>query len=448
MHLFIGLFGLILITVIGNTPIFWAFGISFIIVYWWITQPIPIYLTALLPLILGPISGLISDTELAMSYGNKMIFLFLGGFILALGIEKWKLHSAFAETLISFFGNTPKRILLGFMLSTAFLSMWISNTATALMMLPMALAVIKSIPRFRLKKRFSIALLLSIAFAANIGGTATLIGTPPNIQMAAILEQNFDVHISFLSWMSFALPFMLLLLIITYFILVVFFLKQVNFETEIFDRKRLNNNQLKVLLVFFITVALWIAREGVNLILPIELNDMMIAVFSALLLFSIPVKGHKSTLLVWSDMRNIPWGILFLFGGGLALAAILSNSGVLELFVKQLKSISGIGYFGILFLICLFTIFATELMSNLALVSLLIPVMGGFAIEANLPIVAICSAIALSASCAFMLPVATPPNAIVFSSNLIKVKTMVRVGLVLNLVTVIIVVSAVYFYSF
>jgi len=222
MHLFIGLFGLILITVIGNTPIFWAFGISFIIVYWWITQPIPIYLTALLPLILGPISGLISDTELAMSYGNKMIFLFLGGFILALGIEKWKLHSAFAETLISFFGNTPKRILLGFMLSTAFLSMWISNTATALMMLPMALAVIKSIPRFRLKKRFSIALLLSIAFAANIGGTATLIGTPPNIQMAAILEQNFDVHISFLSWMSFALPFMLLLLIITYFILVVF----------------------------------------------------------------------------------------------------------------------------------------------------------------------------------------------------------------------------------
>ena len=333
------------------------------------------------------------------------------------------------------------------MISTAFLSMWISNTATALMMLPMALGLIKSIPRFRLKKRFSIALLLSIAFSANIGGTATLIGTPPNIQLAAILENQFAIQISFLEWMVFALPFMLILLFLTFFILVFFFLRNIYFEIQIFDKQKLSRVQLKVLFVFVFTVFLWVSREWVNNLLALELNDMMIALFAVFLLFVIPGTTNKKSLLVWSDMQKIPWGILFLFGGGLALASILSNSGALNFFVDFLTGLKGLGFLGILLLICTFTIFATELMSNLALVSLLLPIMGEFAIEANFPVLAICSAIALCASCAFMLPVATPPNAIVFSSNIIKVKTMARVGLVLNLITVILVVSVVYLFK-
>lgn len=439
-------FGVFLALIIfGKTPVFWSLGISFIMVYWWITQPIPIYMTALLPLILGPASGLITELELSSSYGNKMIFLFLGGFILAIGIEKWKLHSAFAETLIAVFGNTPKRILMGFMISTAFLSMWISNTATALMMLPMAMAVIHAIPRFRLKKRFSIALLLSIAFAANIGGTATLIGTPPNIQMAAILESQFAIHISFFDWLIVAFPFMILLLLITYLLLSLLFLKNISFDLQVFDKHKLNIDQLKVLFVFTLAVFLWISKEGLNSFMSFQLNDMMIALSTSFLLFILPVSKGKGSLLVWSDMKKIPWGILFLFGGGLALAAILSNSGTLNLFTNGLKSLTSFGFIGVLLIICLFTIFATELMSNLALVSLLIPIMGEFALNEGFPIIAICSAIALSASCAFMLPVATPPNAIIFSSNMIKVKTMVRVGLFLNLITVLLVVTVIYF---
>jgi sodium-dependent dicarboxylate transporter 2/3/5 len=444
VHLFIGIVVFSLIVLAGMSDIAWSIGITFIMVYWWITQPIPIYITALLPMIVGPASGLISDFELSSSYGNKMVFLFLGGFILAIGLEKWKLHNVFAESLISAFGNTPKRILLGFMVSTAFLSMWISNTATALMMMPMAMAVIHSIPRFRLKKRFSIALLLSIAFAANIGGTATLIGTPPNIQMAAILESQFNVHISFIDWMLLAFPFMVFLLLISFFLIATIFLKNISFETQVFKKQKLNGNQLKVLFVFVSAVILWIAKDGLNLFLPFQLNDMMIALFTSLILFILNDTNGERSILVWSDMKKIPWGILFLFGGGLALAKILSNSGSLDLFIVQLKSLTNLGFFGVLCIICLFTIFATELMSNLALVSLLIPIMGEFALDAGYPIVSICSGIALSASCAFMLPVATPPNAIIFSSNLIKVNTMAKVGLVLNLLTVLLVVTLIY----
>lgn len=447
LHLGIGILGMTLLKYSLQSPYDWSVAIAFLMVYWWITQPIPIYLTALLPLIIGPISGLVTDIELATAYGNKMVFLFLGGFILALGIEKWKLHRLFAHNLLAFFGNTPRRILLGFMVSTAFLSMWISNTATALMMLPMALAVINTIPRFRLKKKFSIALLLSIAFSANIGGIATLIGTPPNIQMAAILEQQFTVTISFFDWMLLAFPLMLILLSITYLVLSITFLKGITFEVTIFDKQGLNSNQIRVLSIFTLAVLLWVVRDIYNLFVPFQINDMMIALTCAMLLFIVPRQEESKSLLVWSDMKDIPWGILFLFGGGLALAAILTNSGVVLEMVNQLQGLAELPFFLLLLIVCAITIFATELMSNLALVSLLIPIMGEFALAADLPLVAISSAIALCASCAFMLPVATPPNAIVYSSNKIQVKTMAKVGGVLNILTVIMVVLMVYLFA-
>jgi sodium-dependent dicarboxylate transporter 2/3/5 len=447
IHLIIGIFGMTVLKLILSPPYDWSFAIAFLMVYFWITQPIPIYLTALLPLIIGPMSGLITEAELATAYGNKMVFLFFGGFILALGIEKWKLHSLFAQNILAFFGHTPRRILLGFMVSTAFLSMWISNTATALMMLPMALAIINTIPRFRLKKRFSIALLLAIAFSANIGGIATLIGTPPNIQMAAILEQQFGTHISFFDWMLFAFPLMITLLITTYIVLCIVFLRNVAFQVEHYNIQGLNTNQIRVLLVFVSAVFLWTTRDVLNLFLPFQLNDMLIALVCAILLFIIPIKEQSKSLLVWKDMQRIPWGILFLFGGGLALATILANSGAVAEMVHQLQKMSALPFIVLLFIVCTITIFATELISNLALVSLLIPLMGEFCLAAELPIVAMSSAIALCASCAFMLPVATPPNAIVYSSNIIQVKTMAKIGLVLNILTVITVVLAVYYFT-
>ena len=439
VHLFIGLFFLI-ISLFFQQEVFnyTAIGVTTIMVYWWITQPIPLYLTALIPIVIGVPLNLITYESLAEAYGNKMVFLFFGGFVIALAIEKWHLHRFFAEKILVLFGNSPKQLLAGFMVSTAFLSMWISNTATALMILPMALSVIQSIPRFRLKKKFAIALLLGVAFAANIGGTATLVGTPPNVQMAGILSQYFDIEVNFIHWFKIGFPFMLILLSATYFVLRWIFLKNIYFELPQFNHTSLNTNQLRVLIIFITVVIFWISGTYMNKLIPISLNDTSTALMGAMLMFIIPAKSGKP-LLVWGDMNKLPWGILFLFGGGLALANILSNTGVLNHFVLLLSELNFVPYFLLLLLIFTVTIFATELMSNLALVSLMIPVMAQFAVVSGNPVFHISAGIALCSSCAFMLPVATPPNAIIYSSNLLKVKTMAKVGIILNLLTILLV---------
>lgn len=444
----IGVIPLILVLTLTSASLeLKVIAIAFLMVYWWISQPIPLYFTALIPLIIGIPLGLIDDIQLAQAYGNKMVFLFLGGFIIALGIEKWRLHEFFAEHIINLFGNTPARLLGGFMCATAILSMWISNTATALMMLPMALSIISIIPRFKLKKRFSIALLLGVAFAANIGGTATLIGTPPNVQMAAILEQQFQTTITFTNWLLIGFPFMLIMLTCCFFVLKWAFLLKVSFEVPRIQTKRINKIQKRVLFIFLIVVSLWISRDLLSKTLQVPINDTMIALLGAFLFFVVRGSGNDP-LLKWDDMKRIPWGILFLFGGGLALAAMLSNAGAIELFVASLQNTTMPSFLIVLLIVFTVTVFATELMSNLALVSLLIPLMGEFAIVSELPLVGICAGIALSASCAFMLPVATPPNAIVFSANLIKVKTMAKVGVLLNLVTILLVTLIIFIHNY
>ena len=424
-----------------------ALGLAIWMVYWWITQPIPLYATALLPIIIGLPFELIEKGPLAQSYGNHMIFLFFGGFVLALGIEKWKLHEQIAFSIIRTFGQTPVRILGGFMAATAFLSMWISNTATALMMLPIALSVIRAIPRFREKKLFSIGLMLSIAFAANIGGTATLIGTPPNIQMAGILNQQFDIQVDFIQWFIFAFPFMIIMLTITFFTLRYFFVKKAHFEMGVIEKRTLDANQKRILLLFTIVVICWMSRSFVNQVLPMNINDTSIALVGALLLFIIP-SDERSPLLDWEDLKRLPWGILFLFGGGMALAAILADANIVSYLIDQLKPLIELPIVLLLLIIVAIALFSTELMSNLALVSLLIPLIGEFALEIGLPLFGVSAAVALSASCAFMLPVATPPNAIVYSSNLISVKNMVRYGLLLNIITVFVITGLVYFVFF
>lgn len=424
-----------------------ALGLAIWMVYWWVTQPIPLYATALLPIIIGLPFELIDKAPLAQSYGNHMIFLFFGGFVLALGIEKWKLHEQIAFSIIRTFGQTPVRILGGFMAATAFLSMWISNTATALMMLPIALSVIRAIPRFREKKLFSIGLMLSIAFAANIGGTATLIGTPPNIQMAGILNQQFDIHVDFIQWFVFAFPFMIIMLTITFFTLRYFFVKKAHFEMGIIEKRTLDKNQRRILLLFTTVVICWMSRSFVNQIFPFNINDTSIALVGALLLFIIP-SDERTPLLEWEDLKRLPWGILFLFGGGMALAAILADANIVSYLIEQLKPLIELPVVLLILIIVSIALFSTELMSNLALVSLLIPLIGEFAMEIGLPLFGVSAAVALSASCAFMLPVATPPNAIVYSSNLISVKNMVRYGLLLNIITVFVITGLVYLVFF
>jgi sodium-dependent dicarboxylate transporter 2/3/5 len=415
-----------------------ALGLALWMVYWWISQPVPLYATALLPIIVGVPFELIPADALAQSYGNQMIFLFLGGFILALGIEKWNLHEQIALTIIRMFGRTPQRILGGFMFSTAILSMWISNTATALMMLPIAMSVIQTIPRFREKRLFSVGLLLSIAFSANIGGTATLIGTPPNIQMAGILEQEFNLTISFFEWFLIGTPFMLIMLVLTFFTLKYYFIKKASFVMEAIEPRRLDRNQKRVLYLFLVVVALWMSRTFLNDFMPIVINDTVIALSGAILLFIFP-STEKRPLLIWEDLNKLPWGILFLFGGGMALAAILAEAKIVTFLVEVMKPLANFPIVILLLVIFTVALFATELMSNLALVSLIIPLIGKFAIELDLPLLGISAGVALSASCAFMLPVATPPNAIVYSSNLIRIQEMVRYGFVLNLIAIVVV---------
>ncbi|HLV43071.1 MAG TPA: DASS family sodium-coupled anion symporter [Brumimicrobium sp.] len=420
-----------------------ALGLALWMVYWWITQPVPLYVTALLPIAIGVPFDLIPNDVLAQSYGNQMIFLFFGGFVLAIGIERWNLHEQIALSIIRMFGRTPQRILGGFMFSTAILSMWISNTATALMMLPIAMSVIQTIPRFREKRLFSVGLLLSIAFSANIGGTATLIGTPPNIQMAGILEQEFGLSISFFEWFLIGTPFMLIMLTLTFFTVKYFFIKNASFEMQEIEPRKLDPNQKRVLYLFLVVVALWMSRTFLNDFMPIIINDTVIALSGAILLFIVP-STEKRPLLIWEDLNRLPWGILFLFGGGMALAAILAEANIVSFLVEVMKPLANFPVIILLLVVFTVAVFATELMSNLALVSLIIPLIGKFAIELDLPLLGISAGIALSASCAFMLPVATPPNAIIYSSNLIHIKEMVRYGFVLNIISIVVVTSVIY----
>lgn len=420
-----------------ETSVGLGLGIVATMVFWWITQPVPLYITALIPIAVGPILGLISNDQLAASYGNHMIFLFLGGFIMALGIEKWKLHEYISIRLIRFFGNSPVRILVGFMVATAFMSMWISNTATTLMMLPMALSVIKSVKGDG-KTRFASGLLISIAYAANIGGTATIIGTPPNVQLAGVLAQHYNIHIDFFEWLKLGLPFSIIMNGIAFLFIRYFFFRNLALEMPEFESTRLDKQQKIVLITFSFIVFLWMFAKPILNPFGVEISDTAIAVFGGLLFFILPGLEGKS-LLIWKDMDRIPWGILILFGGGLAVAQLLANTGVVVELVNSLSAWSSSSIVIIILLLITITVFATELMSNLALVSLLIPIVATFSLEFNLPLVMLCSGVALASSCAFMLPVATPPNAIVYSSNMIPIKKMVQIGLYLNIVVVLVI---------
>lgn len=439
----IGLLGFISILIgTGAKDTFWnAVALGGLMIYFWVFEVIPIYITALFPLILAIPLGVLDKGELANAYGDSNVYLFFGGFILALGLEKWNVHEQVARGIIGFVGDSKPRILFGFLMSTGLLSMWISNTATALMMMPMAMAIIHALPEKDRKGKFAIFLLLSVAYAASIGGVGTLIGSPPNTQMASILENTFHVKVDFFQWMKIGMPISILMLLGTF---LFFYLsmgkerKESHAEFEL-HKTPWTKDQLLVVGIFLMVVLLWSFKDLIVPYIGFEYGDENVALFGGILMFLLPSTETKKPLLNWKDTEKLPWGILILFGGGLALAKIMGENGVIEKLAETFSSMHDYSFYTILITVVIVAVFASEVLSNLAMVSIFVPLVAGFAIKHGLPIEQLAIPLTLGASLAFMLPVGTPPNAIVFSSGMLHVKQMVKYGFVLNMIGIVLI---------
>ncbi|MBU2906656.1 MULTISPECIES: DASS family sodium-coupled anion symporter [Arenibacter] len=421
-------------------------------VVWWITEAVSISVAALLPLILFPLLKIMPINEVGANYGSPIIFLFFGGFVMALALEKVNLHKRIALNIIRITGTTPNKVVLGFMIATAALSMWISNTASTVVMLPIAMSVIGLLVNdadgfTKDDRNFALNVMLGIAFSANAGGIATVIGTPPNSILIGLLENEYNIEISFLKWMVIGLPFSIIMVTICYLVLVKWFFpnKQLKFtgsrqiiQEELKKLGPMSRKEKMVLTIFGITVFLWIFRTLINSIFPsLGLSDTIISMIAAVSLFAIPFNLKKGEFIIgWSDTEKLAWGILILFGGGLALAEGMSTSGIVDM-VASAISTSEISILFTASLLILLMLFMTELMSNVALVAVLAPVVAGIAIGLGVPLLYLLIPVTIASSCAFMLPMATPPNAIVFASGYIKVYQMARVGIVLNLISVV-----------
>jgi sodium-dependent dicarboxylate transporter 2/3/5 len=420
-------------------------------VLWWVTETVNIAVTALLPLILFPLLKVMEIADVGANYGSPIIFLFFGGFVLALALEKVHLHKRIALNIVKLTGTTPNKVVLGFMIATALMSMWISNTASTVVMLPIAISVIRLLINdtdgfTKADKNFALSIMLGIAFAANAGGIATVIGTPPNSVLIGLLENQYNIQISFLTWMSFGLPFSVIMVTAVYFVLVklMFPCKDIVFtssenviDEEIEKLGKISKEEKRVLTIFAITVFLWITRTIINSAVPgLKLSDTIISLMGAVSLFAIPMNFKKGNfILQWKDTEKLAWGILILFGGGLALAKGMDSSGLVALITDTIAA-GDFNSLATVSLLIILMLFMTELMSNVALVAVLAPVVAGIAIGLNIPILNVLIPVTMASSCAFMLPMATPPNAIVFASGYVKVNQMVSAGILLNLIAV------------
>ena len=434
-------------------------GVALWMISWWITEAAPIPVTALLPIVLFSLLQIMPLADITAPYANQVIFLFMGGFIIALALEKHKLHERIALNLIKLTGTSGNGIILGFMIATAFLSMWISNTASAIMMLPIAISVIdlfKKIPtehqvQEKNQRNFALGLMLSIAYAANIGGIATIIGTPPNVVFKGMFQEFYGREIDFARWMLIGFPVSLFLLINAYlFTTRLLFpnkMKSIEeasllIEEKLFELGKLRSAEIKVLVIFSLTASAWIFQQLINSALDNNiLNDTNIAMAGGILMFIVPDDLKKNVaLLDWQSMKNLPWGILLLFGGGLCLAKGLESTGVIKWIGTSIASNSDMNLYVLIILLTSIMLLLTELMSNVALTTIYVPVVFGIAdgLAINPALLAI--PVTLAASCAFMFPISTPPNAIVFASGYIRMKDMMRAGILLNISSVLIIV--------
>jgi sodium-dependent dicarboxylate transporter 2/3/5 len=432
-------------------------AVAVLMITWWITEAFPMPAVALVPIVLFPLLNIATTNATAAPYGNEVIFLFMGGFMIGLAIEKWNLHKRIALSIVKLTGTSGNRIVLGFVMATGLISMWLSNTATTMMMFPIAVSVIKVIGEGRDAKdmrNFSLCLMLAIAYASNFGGIATIIGTPPNVAYVSYMNKRFGQEISFFDWMMVCLPIALLLMLSLYFVTVkVLFRNQIASSAE---TKQLINNELqqlgpmripekRVLVIFLCTALLWITRDLINQLGIVKIDDNMIAIFGALLLFILPAGEANGKLLDWSDTKNMSWGILLLFGGGITLANAMEKAGLMDMLGKWISGFSGTDTLMLLVVVVTVSIFISELMSNIAQVIVFAPVVTGIAVAAGINPYVLGVGMTLAASCASMMPMGTPPNAIVFASGHIRMKDMMKAGLVMNIVSIILITLFCYF---
>ena len=446
-------------------------AVAILMAIWWVTDSIPLFATALLPLVLFPLLGIMDGAAIAPIYFNSIIVLFIGGFMIALTMEKWNLHRRIALNIIHVVGSSPSRIILGFMIASAFLSMWISNTATAVMMVPIGLAIILQIENdFGAEKThsFSVGLMLGIAYAASVGGLMTLLGTPPNLSLVRIVEILFPdaPSIAFGQWIVLGVPIGVIMIGVIWVLITQVFYRtpqDLKVDRVIVDRERSQLGEMSfeekvVLAVFTMFAILLVLRVDLNLgfasipgwsrLLPFPemVDDGTVAIAMAAILFLIPTrdrtKGHKR-IMGPDVIPRLPWNIVLLFGGGFALAAGLQQTGLATMIGGQLQALGNLPTFAMIMLVCMIITFLTELTSNTATTEMILPVLAAVAVVTGTHPLLLMIPATISASCAFMMPVATPPNAIVFGSERISIEEMVRIGIFLNLIGVLVITAIV-----
>lgn len=425
---------------------------------WWITESLPIAVTALLPIVLFPLTGGLSLEKTTASFGHKYIFLYIGGFVLAIAIEKWDLHKRIALSIINFVGTDVVKIILGFMIATAFMSMWISNTATTVMMLPIGIAIVAQLRNNPATEEnenliFGKALMLAIAYSASIGGISTLIGTPPNLVLAGVVKETYGIEITFSQWFMFGFPISVSLLAICWVYLTrfAFKFKQKEFPGGKAEVKRqlaelgpVSYEEKLVLTVFVLTALAWICQSFFIKIFIPAIDDTIIAMVAAVVLFLLPAKEKGERIITWTEAVKLPWGILLLFGGGMALAEGFQASGLANWIGGQITLLQGISILLLVFILIAAVNFLTEVTSNLATTAMLLPILAPMALTIDVhPFLLMVSA-TVAASCAFMLPVATPPNAVVFGSGYLKIPDMVKAGIWMNILSILLLTVIVY----
>lgn len=457
-----------------NPKVTYTFCVALLMAAWWITEVVPLAVTSLLPVALFPLFGIMDARSVASTYFNDVIFLFMGGFLVALAMQRWQLHRRIALHILMITGVGPGRILMGFMISTAFLSMWISNTATAMMMMPIALSVIQQLEEIPDNKgigKYSIAILLGIAYSASIGGVATLVGTPPNLSFVRIYHIYFTSapEISFTSWLLFGLPLSVVFLLITWILLYLMYrpgskewvpIDRDTFKNQLQSSGKTTYEEKVVFFVFVLLAILWLFRADLNFgifqlrgwagLFPEDqsISDGTVAIFMAIILFLLPSRNEPDKkILDWSTASKMPWHILLLFGGGFALASGFKESGLSLWFGDQLNWVASYHIIIIIFVISIIITFLTELTSNTATTEMVLPILAGIAISAGIHPLLLMVPATISASMAFMLPVATPPNAIVFSTSRLSMAQMARTGIILNLTGAIVITLMVYFWG-
>nr|WP_245531640.1 DASS family sodium-coupled anion symporter [Corynebacterium capitovis] len=432
---------------------------------WWMTEAIPLAATALLPIAIFPLAGVAKFSAIAAPYASSTIFLFMGGFLMALGLQRWNLHRRLALVVVSLVGTSPRRIILGFMIATGFMSMWVSNTATAVVMLPIGVSVLtltaETVGGMQNQKNFATALMLAIAYAASIGSLGTLIGTPPNALLAGYMREAHGINIGFGQWMLVGMPVAIVFTFVAWFVLITIFKPEVDqipggkelIRGEIRNLGPWTFPQIAVGIIFLVAALAWVfVPLGIDYFdWTIPYDDAVVGIIAGLLMFIVPVRKNGTRILDWGTANGLPWDVLLLFGGGLSLSAMFTQTGLSLWIGEAAKGLAGLPVFLLILAVAALVLGLTELTSNTATAATFLPIMGGVAVgigltsstEMNVLLLAI--PVALSATCAFMLPVATPPNAIAYSSGHVTMGQMIKGGIWLNLIALVLISLATFF---